>query len=266
MPHNDRPPIRIGNVSGATGDHPHAMSRMLRSGAVDVITGDWLSEMNIAWNAIAKQEVDSRLGYEPGFFEQLDECLDEIMQKNVKVVTNAGALNTTALFEKVKKLCQRRGYSDCVVAMVLGDDLSELVTGGKGKGGIVHLDNPDMTLEKWEFEPCCATAYIGCWGIVEALRAGAHIVICGRCTDASPVMGAAAWWHGWKEEQYAELAGSLVAAHLIECGPYVVGANFSGFKDFMPGLVDLGFPVAEIESDKTGCALTQFMNPIKWIG
>lgn len=76
--------------------------------------------------------------------------------------------------------------------MVLGDDLSEVVTGDKGKRDIVHLDDSDMTLDKWEFEPCCATAYIGCWGIVEALRAGAQIVICGRCTDASPVMGAAA--------------------------------------------------------------------------
>ncbi|RSL93963.1 hypothetical protein CEP52_012925 [Fusarium oligoseptatum] len=121
----DRPPIRIGNVSGATGDHPHAMARMVRSGNVNVITGDWLSEMNIAWNAITKQEVDPDLGYENGFFEQLDECLDDIMQRDIRVVTNA--------------------------------------------------------------------AYIGCWGIVQALRSGARIVICGRCTDASPVMGAAAW-------------------------------------------------------------------------
>ncbi|KAK1142503.1 hypothetical protein N8T08_007865 [Aspergillus melleus] len=253
MPPNHQTPIRIGNVSGATGDHPQAMSRMLRSGTVDVITGDWLSEMNIAWNAIEKQEVDAGLGYENGFFDQLDECLDEIMQRSVKVVTNAGALNTAALFGKVKDLCERRGYGDCVVAMVLGDDLSEFVKGEKGREEIVHLDDPDMTLEKWEFDPCCATVYIGCWGIVEALRSGAQIVICGRCTDASPVMGAAAWWHGWGEEQYAELAGSLVAAHLIECGPYVVGANFSGFKNFMPGLVDLGFPVAEI--DASGCCV-----------
>ncbi|CAG9993080.1 unnamed protein product [Clonostachys byssicola] len=241
-------PIRIGNVSGATGDHPHAMLRMVRSGNVDVITGDWLSEMNIAWNAITKQEVDPNLGYENGFFEQLEESLDGIMERNIRVVTNAGALNTQMLYQKVQKLCQDRGYGDSVVAAVLGDDVSDIVMADGGKAlPISHLDHPDQSLSDWGFSPCCATAYIGCWGIVEALRAGAQIVICGRCTDASPVMGAAAWYHGWKEDQYEELAGSLLAAHLIECGPYVVGANFSGFKEFLPDLVDLAFPIAEID-------------------
>ncbi|KAJ9424236.1 DUF1446 domain-containing protein [Fusarium oxysporum] len=243
------PPIRIGNVSGATGDHPHAMSRMVRSGNVHVITGDWLSEMNIAWNAITKQEVDPNLGYENGFFEQLDECLDDIMQRDIRVVTNAGALNTDALYDKVRALCEKRGYGDCVVAKVLGDDVSNVVMDRERRRDvqITHLDHPEQTLDSWGFTPCCATAYIGCWGIVQALRSGARIVICGRCTDASPVMGAAAWYHGWREDQYEELAGSLLAAHLIECGPYVVGANFSGFKDFLPELVDIAFPIAEID-------------------
>jgi hypothetical protein len=35
---------------------------------------------------------------------------------------------------------------------------------------------------------------------------------------------------------------------LIECGPYITGANFSGFKALMP-LVDLSFPIAEIAQD-----------------
>lgn len=245
----EKHPIRIGNVSGATGDHPHAMQRMVRSGNVDVITGDWLSEMNIAWNAITRQEVDETLGYENGFFEQLEECIDDIISQNIKVVTNAGALNTLGLYNKVRDLCQRRGHGDTVVAAVLGDDVSDLFAkGGKDQPtGVVHLDHPDMSVDDWEFTPCAANAYIGCWGIAKALEAGASIVLCGRCTDASPVMGAAAWYYGWREDQYEELAGSLLAAHLIECGPYVVGANFSGFKDFLPELVDLAFPIVEID-------------------
>ncbi|UQC87790.1 uncharacterized protein CLUP02_13309 [Colletotrichum lupini] len=244
----DKPSIRIGNVSGATGDHPHAMARMLRSGNVQVITGDWLSEMNIAWNAITKRDVDPNLGYENGFYEQLEECIDDIMAKDVRVVTNAGALNTVALFDKVKELCRRKGYPESVVAAVLGDDVSGLLQDPSRRGSLKfpHLDHPETTLDDWGFEPCCGNAYIGCWGIVEALKAGARIVVCGRCTDASPVMGAAAWYYGWREDQHQELAGALLAAHLIECGPYVVGANFSGFKDFLPELVDLAFPVAEI--------------------
>ncbi|CAM1504987.1 Fc.00g106240.m01.CDS01 [Cosmosporella sp. VM-42] len=244
-----KPPIRIGNVSGATGDHPQAMARMVRSGDVRVITGDWLSEMNIAWNAITRQEVDPSLGYENGFYEQLEDCLDGIMSQDIRVVTNAGALNTMGLYSKVKKLCERRGYGDAIVAAVLGDDVSHLFVDGEQRKatGLVHLDHPDQSLDDWDFTPCSGNAYIGCWGITKALRAGARIVLCGRCTDASPVMGVAAWYHNWNEEQYEELAGALLAAHLIECGAYVVGANFSGFKDFLPDLVDLAFPIAEID-------------------
>lgn len=240
--------IRIGNVSGATGDHPHAMHRMMTSGDVDIITGDWLSEMNIAWNAITKQEVDSSLGYENGFFVQLEECLDLIIEKGVRVITNAGALNTDALYEKVLRLLDQRGYGDVVVAKVLGDDVSDLMGDEKKRREMVHLDKPHQSLADWPFEPTCATAYIGSRGIATALQQNARIILCGRVTDASPVMGAAAWWHGWSYQHHQELAGSLLAAHLIECGPYVVGANFSGFKDWLDELVDLAFPVAEIDS------------------
>ncbi|UKZ84328.1 uncharacterized protein TrAFT101_000241 [Trichoderma asperellum] len=246
----EKPHIRIGNVSGATGDHPHAMARMVRSGNVHVITGDWLSEMNIAWNAITKQEVDETLGYEDGFYQQLEECIDDIVAKDIRVVTNAGALNVLSLYNKVKRLCEQRGHQNCVVAAVLGDDITDLLVdkaSGKKNTGFKHLDHPEMSLDDWEFAPCSGNAYIGSWGITAALRAGANIVLCGRCTDASPVMGAAAWYYGWKEDSFDELAGSLLAAHLIECGPYVVGANFSGFKDFLSDLVDLAFPVAEID-------------------
>ncbi|OAA55751.1 DUF1446 domain protein [Cordyceps fumosorosea ARSEF 2679] len=258
----EKPALRVGNVSGATGDHPHAMARMVRSGNVQVITGDWLSEMNIAWNAITRRDVDSELGYEQGFFDQLEACLDDIMTREIRVVVNAGALNTASLFRKVKTLCRDRGYSPSIVAAVFGDDVTELLGQDDPANRVPnrlsfpHLDHSELTLDSWGFTPLTGNAYIGCWGIAAALRSGARIVLCGRCTDASPVMGAAAWYYGWQVEQYDELAGSLLAAHLIECGPYVVGANFSGFKEFLPDLVDLAFPIAEIERDGS-CVITK---------
>ncbi|KAK6435650.1 hypothetical protein LTR95_008161 [Oleoguttula sp. CCFEE 5521] len=249
--------IRIGNVSGATGDAPHAMARMVREGNVDVITGDWLSEMNIAWNAIAKAE-NPDLGYEIGFYEQLGECIEEVAARKIKIVTNAGALNATTLSRKVEDLCASRGI-DLTVATVLGDDVSHLVvqspvgTAKQTSLTFRHLDHEEQILDDWDpaLTPSCAAAYIGCWGIVEALKAGADIVICGRVTDASPVIGAVAWWYGWRPDQFDVLAGALIAGHLIECGPYACGANFSGFKTYLDQLVDLAFPIAEILSDGT---------------
>ncbi|KFY85775.1 hypothetical protein V500_08144 [Pseudogymnoascus sp. VKM F-4518 (FW-2643)] len=248
--------VRIGNVSGATGDESSAMRRMVDTGSVDIITGDWLSEMNIAWNAITKASNPS-LGYEAGFLTQLSTCIESIAEKKLKVVTNAGALNTAALKDEVEALCAERGL-DLKVAGVYGDDISAMLTKGGAAAGLSHLDHSEWSLKDWERaeEITCGVAYIGAWGISAALNAGADIVICGRVTDASPVIGSAAWWYGWKEEDYDKLAGALVAGHLIECGPYATGANFSGFKDFLPSLIDLPFGIAEILS--TGeCFITK---------
>ncbi|KAG2169107.1 hypothetical protein VTO58DRAFT_111630 [Aureobasidium pullulans] len=251
--------LRIGNCSGATGDAPHAMARMVREADVDVITGDWLSEMNIAWESIRKAE-DPELGYDVGFLRQLTECIDDIAERKTKIITNAGAMNAPVLARKVEELCQSRGH-DLVVATILGDDVSYLLKQGKsGQRALEfpHLDHQNQLLEDWDpdLEPTCAAAYIGAWGIVAALREGADIVICGRVTDASPVVGAAAWWYGWSEQSHDQLAGALIAGHLIECGPYATGANFSGFKQFLSELVDLAFPIAEITPSGT-CYITK---------
>ena len=248
------PILRIGSVSSTTGDNPHAMARMVQHGKVDVIVGDWLSEMNIAWNAIVKQQ-NPDLGYEQGFLDQLQESLDDIVAQRLKVITNAGALNAKSMAREVRKLCKSRGHNVSIAA-VLGDDVPHLV--GKveqGRNGFIHLDHADKELDDWELKPVCGAAYIGCRGIVQALNAGAQIVICGRCTDASPLMGAAAWHFQWAEDDYEAMAGALIAGHLTECGPYVTGANFTGFKEIMDDLVDLTFPIAEIDS-RGECVVT----------
>lgn len=246
--------LRIGNISAATGDSATSMERMIKYGNVDFITGDWLSEMNIAWNAIVKQQ-NPGAGYEKGFLDQLTSNLDEIVARGIKVVTNAGALNTTALTRHVRELCKSRGHDDVRVAAVLGDDVSYMIHDPEDGLDYTHLDHETRKLADWDLQPFCGAAYIGCKGIVAALDSGAQIVICGRCTDASPVMGAAAWYFNWAEDDYDAWAGSLLAGHLIECGAYVCGANFSGFKDFMGELVDLGFPIAEID-ERGRCVIT----------
>lgn len=100
-------------------------------------------------------------------------------------------------------------------------------------------------LKDWPFEPISAHAYLGGLGIAEAFRNDADIVICGRVSDASPVVGAAYWWHGWTRENLQELANAFVAGHMIECSNYVFGGNFSGFKE-VDGKNDIGYPIAEI--------------------
>lgn len=70
--------------------------------------------------------------------------------------------------------------------------------------------------------------------------------------DASPVIGAAWWWHNWTDEDYNQLAGTLIAGHLIECSAYVCGSNFAGFDEYdLENFVDLPFGIAEVAADGT---------------
>lgn len=195
------------------------MRRMVQEGHVDIITGDWLSEMNIAWNAITKKD-NPELGYEVGFLDQLGDCIDDIVGKGIKVITNAGALNTPSLTKKVKELCKERGHHDIIVASVIGDDISHLISHSAAQKmqQLCHLDHSDMLLQNWDLassSDMTGVAYLGAMGITAALNAGADIIICGRVTDASPVVGAASWWYGWQDESFDELAGALIAGRKI---------------------------------------------------
>jgi hypothetical protein len=125
-----------------------------------------------------------------------------------------------------------------------------------------HLDasNPEvkveslaLALQDHKTKPVITShAYLGARGLVTALEGGADIVIAGRVADASPVIAAAWYWHGWRAESYNELASALIAGHLIECSAYATGANFAGFDQYdLDLLLNLPFPIAEVASDGT---------------
>ncbi len=93
-----------------------------------------------------------------------------------------------------------------------------------------------------------ANAYLGAWGIVDCLSSGADVVVTGRVTDASVTVGPAAAHFGWGPTDYHQLAGAVVAGHVIECGIQATGGNFSFFTE-VPDLAYAGFPLAEIHAD-----------------
>ncbi|KAI2814150.1 hypothetical protein CBS115989_8774 [Aspergillus niger] len=250
--------IRIGNCSGAGGDGPDQLYRLATEGPIDAIFGDYLAEVNIAWRALEMQE-DPELGYERGFLTHLNHknAAEIIAEKNIKLVNDAGALNPYGLYKATKELLKSKGLSHVQVAWVEGDNVTAEVLKAQETGNtsrFPHLDIQGQDLIAITNRILSANAYIGCRGIVAALNAGAQIVICGRCCDASPVMGLASWWHGWTDTDFDQLAGSLIAGHLTECGPYTTGGNFCGFKS-IPNLVNVGYPICEISEDGS-CVIT----------
>jgi hypothetical protein len=239
-------PIRIANCSGFFGDRLSAAREMVEGGPIDVLTGDWLAELTmlILWKG---QQRDPSRGWARTFLTQMEEVLGTCADRGIKVVTNAGGLNPAGLAHEVRTLAEKLGVG-LTVAHVEGDDLVPRIDELRQRGlDLAHLDT-GQRLADATGEVVTANAYLGAWPIVESLRGGADVVICPRVTDASLVVGPAAWHHGWDLTDWDRLAGAVAAGHLIECGPQVTGGNYAFFTE-VPGLEHPGFPIAEVAED-----------------
>jgi hypothetical protein len=223
-----RAAVRIGNCSGFYGDRLSAMREMLTGGHLDYLTGDYLAELTMLILGRDRMKNPDG-GYAKTFLRQLEDCLGLARDKGVRIVANAGGLNPAGLADAVRALAGRLGI-DASVAHVEGDDLlpraEELGLG----------------------TPLTANAYLGAWGIVECLNAGADVVVTGRVTDASVIVGPAAAHFGWGREDHDRLAGAVIAGHVIECGVQASGGNYAFFTD-LADLTHPGFPLAEIRED-----------------
>ena len=230
-------PLRIGNCSGFYGDRMAAMRQMVEGTAagesLDVLTGDYLAELTML--ILGKDTMkDPALGYARTFVRQVEESLGLALERGVKIVANAGGLNPAGLAEKLREVARGLGL-DPQIAHVEGDDLRPL-----------GLYDAALT----------ANAYLGGFGIAAALTGGADIVVTGRVTDASLVVGPAIAHFGWAPTSYDELAGAAVAGHVLECGTQATGGNFSGFRALPHTGQPLGYPLAEIAAGGS-CGITK---------
>jgi hypothetical protein len=241
-----REPLRIANCSGFYGDRRSAPRELLEGGPIDVLTGDYLAELTmlILWRSRSR---DPAKGYATSFLDQMEECLGVAADKGVKVVANAGGLNPAGLAAELRSLAAGLGVP-VRVAHVEGDDLlgrlDELRAAGEP---LAHLDT-GKPLAATGVAPVTANAYLGAWGIAAALEAGADVIVTGRVTDASLVVGPAAWHFGWAADDWDRLAGAVVAGHVLECGTQATGGNYA-FLHELPDTRPPGFPIAEVAAD-----------------
>jgi hypothetical protein len=237
------PVLRVANCSGFFGDRLSAAREMVEGGPIDVLTGDWLAELTMY---ILHKTRDRSGGYARTFLQQLEEVLPTCLERGITIVSNAGGLNPEGLAGAVRELARRQGLT-VRVASVSGDDITARIPALAAAGNrFVNLDTGEPLPA--DAPLVTANAYLGGRPIADALAAGAQVVVTGRVTDASLVVGPALHAFGWGDDELDAIAGAVVAGHVIECGAQCCGGNYAFFEE-IPDPGHIGFPIAELSPD-----------------
>ena len=241
--------IRVGNGQGFWGDNVDAPVELLRGGPIDYIGMDYLAEVTLS--IMMRQKLrNPKQGYATDFIGFVRRVLPEILERNVRIITNAGGLNPRACRNRIFEVARELGVSGLRIGVVDGDDLlprlKDLIAAGH------PLENMETgePMERIVGQVMSANAYLGAWPVVEALGQGAHIVLCGRITDTALALAPLIHEFGWGREDWDRLAAGTIAGHIIECGAQCTGGNFSRWWE-VPDLWNVGYPVIEAREDGT---------------
>jgi hypothetical protein len=241
--------VRVAAGQGFWGDWLEAPVRQVRGGPIDYLMMDYLAEVTMSIMQKQKSR-DPKAGYARDFIPLMERILPDIVQKGIKVTSNAGGVNPRGCAEAVLEVARRLGLSNkLAVGLVTGDDilgrLDELIAGGHAlnnmETGRPLTDIRDRVLS--------ANAYLGMAPIVEALQGGADVVITGRVTDTGLTLGPIFHEFGWPADDWDKVAAGTVAGHIIECGAQCSGGNLLKNWRSVKGLENPGFPIVEAAPD-----------------
>jgi hypothetical protein len=248
--------IRVGNAQAFWGDRPTAALELLsQAPELDFLTMDYLAEVSLSILALQRQR-DARLGYAQDFVHVVS-GLSEYWASGgrCRLIANAGGLNPLGCARACLAALERTGCRALKIGVVMGDDVLPLLQADYGTNPLFENLDSQRPLSQVQSQLVTANAYAGCAGMVQALRAGADIVITGRVADPSMVVACCVHAFGWKGDDWDRLAGATVAGHLLECGTQVTGVISTDWLD-IPDPTHLGFPIAEIEANGN-CIITK---------
>jgi len=240
--------VSIAGGQGFYGDTPTAVDSLLAEG-VDYLCLEALAELTLAILQKDRQRDETR-GYTRDLPAYLARALPFIADGRTKVITNAGGINPPAAARAAIDTARAGGFAGVRVATVLGDDLTTRLPELSEALPLAHMDTGAPWTE-FPSAPLLATAYLGARPIVDALDAGADIVITGRVADASLFLAACVHAHGWAWDDWDRLAAGILVGHLLECSGQSLGGNYSGDWWALPHPWDLPYPIGEVEADGT---------------
>jgi len=236
--------IRIGNAGGYWGDDLDAFRRQLTGGPLDYITMDFLAE--ITMSILRRQQLkDPELGYARDFLTQVEDNLEEIVARGVRVITSAGGMNPVGLGRRIRQLAHDRGL-DLKVGVVYGDDISNQLYELSGAGENFTNMETGESFRDVRRRVTAANVYLGAEPVVAALDAGCQIIVTGRVTDTGVTLAPMIHEFGWALDDWDRIAAGVVAGHIIECGAQATGGNLTDWRK-VPSFRDIGYPIVEVE-------------------
>ena len=241
--------VRVAAGQGFWGDWLEAPVRQVRGGPIDYLMMDYLAEVTMSIMQKQKSR-DPRAGYARDFVPLMERILPDIVEKGIKVTSNAGGVNPRGCAEAVLEVARRLGLAGKVkIGLVTGDDLLDRLDGLIAAGHPLANMETGRPLSDIRDKVLSANAYLGMGPIVQALDGGADVVITGRVTDTGLTLGPIFHEFGWSPDNWDMVAAGTVAGHIIECGAQCSGGNL--LKDWrkVKGLANPGFPIVEASAD-----------------
>jgi hypothetical protein len=240
--------IYIANGQGFWGDSILGPVRLVREGKLNYLTLDYLAEVTMSIMQKLRAR-NPKAGYATDFIRMLERILPEAKEKGVRIISSAGGVNAQACLKATGEVIRKLGLSGVKVATVAGDDIFDKIDNFLSQGEPLKNMDSGESLHTIRDKITSANAYLGAFPIAEALAKGADIVICGRVTDPSLVLGPMIHEFGWTAEDFDKLAAGTVAGHIVECGAQCTGANYTNWRE-IENFALIGYPV--IEATPTG--------------
>jgi hypothetical protein len=237
--------LRIGSGAAWWGDRVEPAALNAERGELDYLCFETMAEATVSAAQVRARRDPSFPGYDTYLDDRMRAVLPACMRNGTRIISNQGWINPVAAAKRIVELLQEIGVTGVKVAAVSGSLITDRVL--ELTDTILENGQPTHTLKPTLIS---AEAYLGAEPIVEALRAGARIVVTGRVADPSIFMAPMMYEFGWDPLDHARVGAGNGIGHLLECGAQVTGGYFSdpGFKD-VPEPWNFAFPIAEVEAN-----------------
>jgi hypothetical protein len=256
--------VRVAGGQGFWGDLLTAPVEQVRGGQIDYLMLDYLAEVTMS--IVQKQrQRDPNAGYARDFVSLMREILPDCVEKNIKVLSNAGGVNVEGCAAAIAEVAQELGLSGKLkIGVVTGDDILPRLDEFLEKGVEINNMETGEPLSVIRDKVQSANVYLGAQPLVEALDKGAQIIVGGRLTDTGLTLAPLMHEFGWSFDDWDKVSTGTIAGHIIECGAQCSGGNCQFEWQNVPDLANVGFPIVEAYPDGE-FVITKHENTGGWV-